>query len=157
MAHTRKTLLLDSNWDICLTGGTADPYGQTFGFAETGAQPFDRGTFWQVERPLTGYGAKIALAQGAYATAQNVANECRLFTNDAYFEPSRGIPYYLVALGQKLSPSVLRARLRDAALLVEDVEDVTDVVLESLDTETRRVTGEIQFTSREGENAAVEL
>ena len=122
MAHTRKTLLLDSNWDL-----TLDKAG------------------------------RIAIAEGAYATAQNVANECRLFTDDAYFETERGIPYYLVALGRKLSPSVLRARLRDAAMLVEDVEDVTEVVLESLDTETRRVTGEIQFTSREGENASVEL
>ena len=122
MAHTRKTLLLDSNWDLCL-----DKAG------------------------------RIAVADGAYATAQNVANECRLFTNDAYFETDRGIPYYLIALGKKLSPSVLRARLRDAALLVEDVDEVTEIVLESLDTETRRVTGEIQFTSREGENASVEL
>lgn len=122
MAHTRKTLLLDSKWDLCL-----DKAG------------------------------RIAIAEGAYATAQAVANECRLFTDDAYFEPGRGIPYYLIALGRKLSPSVLRARLRDAAMLVEDVEDVTEVVLESLDTETRRVTGEIQFTSREGENASVEL
>lgn len=122
MAHTRKTLLLDQQWDL-----TLDKSG------------------------------RIAVAEGAYATAQNVANECRLFTNDAYFETDRGIPYYLIALGKKLSPSVLRARLRDAAYLVEDVEDVTDVVLESLDTETRRVTGEIQFTSKEGENATVEL
>ena len=122
MAHTRKTLLLNSDWDLSL-----DKSG------------------------------RIAVAEGAYATAQNVANECRLFTNDAYLEPERGIPYYLIALGRKLSPSVLRARLRDAAYLVEDVEDVTDVVLESLDTETRRVTGEIQFTSKEGENAAVDL
>ena len=122
MAHTRKTLLLNSQWDL-----TLDKSG------------------------------RIAVADGAYATAQAVANECRLFSNDAYFEPDRGIPYYLIALGKKLSPSVLRARLRDAAYLVEDVEDVTDVVLESLDTETRRVTGEIQFTSKEGENASVEL
>ena len=122
MAHTRKTLLLNGDWDL-----TLDKSG------------------------------RIAVAEGAYATAQNVANECRLFTQDAYFEPSRGIPYYLIALGRKLSPSVLRARLRDAAYLVEDVEDVTDVVLESLDTETRRVTGEIQFTSKEGEDAAVDL
>ena len=122
MAHTRKTLLLNADWDL-----TLDKSG------------------------------RIAVAEGAYATAQNVANECRLFTQDAYFEPDRGIPYYLIALGRKLSPSVLRARLRDAAYLVEDVEDVTDVVLESLDTETRRVTGEIQFTSKEGENAAVDL
>lgn len=122
MAHTRKTLLLDSNWDL-----TLDKAG------------------------------RIIVADGAYATAQNVANECRLFTDDAYFETERGIPYYLVALGRKLSPSVLRARLRDAAVLVEDVEDVTEIVLESLDTETRRVTGEIQFTSKEGEDASVEL
>ena len=122
MAHTRKTLLLDKQWDICL-----DKAG------------------------------RIRIAEGAYATAQNVANECRLFTDDAYFEPERGIPYYLIALGRKLSPSVLRARLRDAAFLVDDVEDVTGVELESLDTETRRVTGEIQFTSKEGENASVEL
>ena len=122
MAHTRKTLLLNGDWDL-----TLDKSG------------------------------RIAVAEGAYATAQNVANECRLFTQDAYFEPDRGIPYYLIALGRKLSPSVLRARLRDAAYLVEDVEDVTDVVLESLDTETRKVTGEIKFTSKEGENAAIEL
>ena len=122
MAHTRKTLLLNGNWDL-----TLDKSG------------------------------RIAVADGAYATAQAVANECRLFTNDAYFETERGIPYYLIALGKKLSPSVLRARLRDAAYLVEDVEDVTDVVLESLDTETRKVTGEIKFTSKEGDNAAVEL
>ena len=122
MAHTRKTLLLNGNWDL-----TLDKSG------------------------------RIAVAEGAYATAQAVANECRLFTDDAYFETERGIPYYLIALGRKLSPSVLRARLRDAAYLVEDVEDVTDVVLESLDTETRRVTGEIQFTSKEGEDASVEI
>lgn len=122
MAHTRKTLLLNSNWDL-----TLDKAG------------------------------RIAIAEGAYATAQAVANECRLFTDDAYFEPDRGIPYYLIALGKKLSPSVLRARLRDAALLVEDVDEVTEIVLESLDTETRKVKGEIQFTSKEGENASVEL
>ena len=56
MAHTRKTLLLDSNWDLCL-----DKAG------------------------------RIAVAEGPYATAQAVANECRLFTDDAYFEPQRGI------------------------------------------------------------------
>ena len=122
MAHTRKTLLLDRNWDVCLDKG-----------------------------------GRIAVAEGPYATAQAVANECRLFTNDACFDQERGIPYYLIALGQKLSPSVLRARLRDAAYLVEDVEEVTDIVLESLDTETRKVTGEIKFTSKEGEDASVEL
>lgn len=122
MAHTRKTLFLDQNWDVCLDKG-----------------------------------GRIRIAEGAYATAQNVANECRLFTNDACFETERGIPYYVIALGQKLSPSVLKARLRDAAYLVEDVDNVTGVELESFDTETRKVTGEITFTSVEGENASLEL
>lgn len=139
MAHTRKTLMLDRNWDLCL----------------------EKGFVWR-EKTVNGAtvrykASSLKLAEGAYATAQNVANECRLFTNDAYFDQDRGIPYYLIALGHKLSPSVLRARLRDAAELVEDVQTVTGVELESLDTETRRVTGEIQFTSKEGEHASVEL
>lgn len=122
MAHTRKTLMLNDKWDICLDKG-----------------------------------GRIQLAEGGYATAQNVANECRLFTSDAYFDQERGIPYYLIALGHKVSPSVLRARLRDAALLVEDVAEVTEIKLDALDTETRRITGDIQFTSKEGENAAINL
>ena len=139
MAHTRKTLMLDRNWDLCL----------------------EKGFVWR-EKTVNGEtvlykASSLKLAEGAYATAQNVANECRLFTNDAYFDQDRGIPYYLIALGHKLSPSVLRARLRDAAELVEDVQTVTGVELESLDTETRKVTGEIQFTSKEGERASVEL
>ena len=139
MAHTRKTLMLDRNWDLCL----------------------EKGFVWR-EKTVNGStvrfkAASLKLAEGAYATAQNVANECRLFTNDAYFDQDRGIPYYLIALGHNLSPSVLRARLRDAAELVEDVQTVTGVELESLDTETRKVTGEIQFTSKEGERASVEL
>jgi len=101
--------------------------------------------------------APLQIAQGGYATAQNVANECRLFTRDAYFDQDRGIPYFLITLGHHLSPSVLRARLRDAAMLVEDVAEVTDIILETLDTDTRRLTGEIRFTSREGENASISL
>ena len=139
MAHTRKTLMLDRNWDLCL----------------------EKGFVWR-EKIVNGAtvrykASSLKLAEGAYAMAQNVANECRLFTDDAYFDQDRGIPYYLIALGHKLSPSVLRARLRDAAELVEDVQTVTGVELESLDTETRKVTGEIQFTSKEGERASVEL
>lgn len=123
MAHTRKTLLLDGNWDLCLDSG-----------------------------------GRIKTSAGAYATAQNVANECRLFTNDAYFDIERGIPWFLIALGQTaISPAVIKARLRDAALLVKDVDEVTGVELDTLDTDTRRLTGTVNFTSKEGENGSVEL
>jgi len=122
MAHTRKTLLLDENWDVQLTKS-----------------------------------GRIAVAEGDYATAQNVANECRLFTEDAYFDQERGIPYFLLALGRKVPGSALRTRIRSAALLVEDVATVTDVTLDALNTDTRELTGEVRFTSREGTRVSVEL
>ena len=122
MPHTRKTLLLNENWDVSLTQS-----------------------------------GRIAVALGDYATAQNVANECRLFTEDAYFDQERGIPYFLLALGQKVPGSALRARIRSAALLVEDVATVTDVTLDALNTDTRELTGEVRFTSREGTSVSVEL
>ncbi len=122
MSHTRKTLLLDENWDVTLTRS-----------------------------------GRMAVALGDYATAQNVANECRLFTNDACFDQQRGIPWFLLALGQAVPGSALRARLRAAALLVDDVADVTSVTLDTLDTDTRELTGEVRFTSKEGTRVAVEL
>ena len=53
--------------------------------------------------------------------------------------------------------SVLNARLRKAALLVDDVQEVTSIDLETFDTETRKVTGDIKFISKEGENGAIEF
>lgn len=122
MPHTRKTLLLNDNWDIC-----------------------------------TDTNGHIAVSVGAYATAQNVANECRLFTDDAYFAQERGIPYYMIALGKKVSTSLIAARLREAALRVEDVAEIKNIELESLDTETRKLTGNISFRSVENEDGTVEL
>ena len=132
MPHTRRTLALNGNWDLTLdTDTVGGPPG-----APTG---------------------RLALHEGAWATAQNVANECRVFTDDLAFERERGIPYFLLTLGHKPSPSVLKARLREAALRVEDVAEVTGVDLEALDTDTRLVRGEIRCTTMEGEDASAEL
>lgn len=109
---------------------------------------------WDLE--VDGYG-KISVSVGGYATAQNVANECRLFTQDACFEQQRGIPYFMIALGKTPALSVLKARLRKAAMLVDDVKEVTKIDIQSFNTDTRQLTGDIQFTSREGENGSIEL
>lgn len=101
---------------------------------------------------LDGVG-RIALTQGDVATAQNVANESRLFTKDAYFTQDRGVPHFAVELGRKLSASVLRSYLRKAALLAPDVKEVADVEVTELDPKTRKLSGSIQFTTKEGENA----
>lgn len=105
---------------------------------------------------VDGYG-KIAVSHGGYSTAQNVANECRLFTEDACFAQQRGIPYFMITLGKTPALSVLKARLRKAALLVDDVKEVTKIEIQSFDTTSRQLTGDIQFTSKEGENGSIEL
>lgn len=95
---------------------------------------------------------RIALATGAEATAQNVANEARLFTKDAYFNQDRGIPYFITTLGQKQNFSVLRAHLRRAALSVADVKEVIAIQINNFDPDTRKLTADIQFTTVEGQN-----
>lgn len=97
---------------------------------------------------LDGVG-RISLARGAEATAQSVANEARLFTNDAYFNQDRGTPYFVSTLGQRTNMAVLRAYLRRAALSVPDVKEVLSIRIVSVDQKTRVVTGDIQFTTKE--------
>ena len=112
MAHTRRTLQLNQQWDLALDGA-----------------------------------GRVAVAEGAAATAQNVANEARLFTNDAYFNQDRGIPYFVMALGQRVNAAVLRSYLRQAALAVDDVSEVLAIEIDNLNPASRVLSGDIQFTT----------
>lgn len=104
---------------------------------------------WDIQLTASG---RIDVSIGDYATAQDVSNECRLFTKDAYFDQERGIPYYELVLGPEVSASTLRAYLRDQAEYVGDVQEVQEIQLKTLDTETRVMTGDIRFTSKESGN-----
>lgn len=83
---------------------------------------------WDVT--LDGVG-RIALTGDDYATAQNVANESRLFTEDAYFIQDQGIPHFTIELGRRANNAVLRSYLRRAALQVPDVKQVLSVEIYS--------------------------
>lgn len=112
----------------------------------------DRET-WDVT--LDGSG-RIALSGDEHATAQNVANEARLFTADAYFIQDQGIPHFIATLGRRVNNAVLRSYLRRAALRVPDVKGVLSVQITGFDPVTRTLTGDIQFTTVEGaENGAI--
>ena len=102
---------------------------------------------------LDGVG-RIALTRDELATAQNVANEARLFTEDAYFIQNKGIPHFIIELGRRVNTSVLRSYLRRAAMQVPDVKEVTSVEVINFDPKTRTLTGDIQFTTKEGANNA---
>ena len=106
---------------------------------------------WDVT--LDGSG-RIALTGEDYATAQNVANEARLFTDDAYFIQDQGIPHFVVDLGKRVNNSVVRAYLRRAALRVPDVHEVLAVNITGFDPKTRTLTGDIQFKTVGGAQPA---
>jgi hypothetical protein len=107
---------------------------------------------WDLALDGTG---RIALANGDYATAQNVANETRLFTNDAYFIQDKGTPYFAVSLGQRTNQAIVRSYLRRAALRAQDVKEILSIRIVSVNPETRTLTGDIHFTTVEGGNGAV--
>lgn len=114
MAHTRRTLALNSDWDIYLS---------------------DTGQFKEYV--------------GNWSTAQAVANECRRFLNDTYFDYDIGVPHFDIELGQPLPEAPFRNALRNAALRVDDVAEVIDVEIESFDKDTRVLTGNITFRTIE--------
>lgn len=97
---------------------------------------------------------QIAIAGREYSIAQNVANAIRLFTEDAWFDPDRGIPHFDLDLGKKTSLAVIRSRYREAALAVEGVLEA-DVQIYGI-TE-RTLEGNIHLTLTNGAEADVAL
>lgn len=115
---------------------------------------------WDIEKDSAG---NISLTTGAYAIAQTVANTVRLFKNDAYFEQDRGIPHFDIDLGSafSVSESVLRSRVKQAALAVSGVKDA-EVTLEYATLEyeeeekkKRVLGGQIRLTLTDGTTVQV--
>ena len=93
-------------------------------------------------------GGNIATAQDSYGIAQNVANAVRLFMNDAYYDPERGVPHFLIDLGVTPDMSVVRSRSRRASL---SVDGVTDANVEITTITDRVMGGTIAVTTEEGD------
>ena len=93
-------------------------------------------------------GGNIATTQDSYGIAQNVANAVRLFMNDAYYDPERGVPHFLIDLGVTLDMSVVRSRIRRASL---SVDGVTDANVEITTITDRVMGGTIAVTTEEGD------
>ena len=104
---------------------------------------------WDITLDSSG---RIARSTQAYAIAQNVANAVRLFTGEAFFAMDEGIPHFDIELGKtRPALSVLRARMREAALTVEGVLDA-QITLD--DVQERKLTGEILLTVADGDKSS---
>ena len=93
----------------------------------------------------------ILLTSGALAIAQNLANEIRLWTNDAYFQQANGIAWKEVQLAKKLDSSVLAQIIHEAGNRVSGVKYVDSVTVTAVDEESRTLHGEITITTESGE------
>ena len=119
---------------------------------------------WDLQLDAAG---NIMTSSGDYAVAQNVANAVRLFTDDAYYDPDRGIPHFALTLGRKPVMSVFRAVVRRAALGVDGVRaaEVKDLALSQKDAQSpdgssvtpRTLTGDIQLTMEDGETYGIDI
>ena len=120
---------------------------------------------WDLQLDAAG---NIMTSSGDYAVAQNVANAVRLFTNDAYYDPDRGIPHFALTLGRKPALSVFRAVVRQTALGVDGVRaaEVKDLALsQTASAQTpagenippRTLTGDIQLTMEDGETYGISI
>jgi len=104
---------------------------------------------WDITLDSSG---RIARSMQAYAIAQNVANAVRLFTGEAFFAMDEGIPHFDIELGKtRPALSVLRARMREAAL---NVEGVLDAQITLDDVQDRTLTGEILLTVADGDKSS---
>lgn len=82
----------------------------------------------------------------AYATAQEVANQVRLFTNDAYYNTEDGIPHFILDLGQRPIESLVKSRIKEACLKVANVASVEIKQVEVID---RVLKGKIELTLKD--------
>ncbi len=95
----------------------------------------------------------IAVATNGYAIAQDVASQCRLFSQELLFDRSQGLPYFTKILGQLPPTQFLKAQFNAAALSVPGV--ATAQTFLSFDPKTRVLSGQVQVTTTAGQTFTV--
>ena len=98
----------------------------------------------------------LQTTSGLYCDAQNVANACRLFTNDAYLAQDKGIPHFGVDLGIIPALSEVRAWYRKAAMDVENIQSAS-IEITGINADTRTLEGIITATVVTGETFTIEI
>lgn len=102
---------------------------------------------WDIHTDETG---KIRVTDESYGVAQSAANAIRLFTKDAYFDQTKGIPHFDIELGKPFSVSeaVIINRIRQACMNIDGVTDAR-VNLET-DGDGRYLGGNVYITTKAG-------
>lgn len=89
----------------------------------------------------------IAVASDPYARAQDAASEIRLFQRDAYYDQTRGIPYWIDTLGKAPPLAVVKAHIVAAAKLAPGVA-AAQCFLTAVSG--RQISGQVQVVDAKG-------
>lgn len=143
-----------SNQEPLITGGEydnhIDPYSPEIKYGHT--LYLDKK--WDISVDDAG---NIATTKGAYAVAQNAANRIRLFTDDAYFNATQGIPHFDIELGKRpdVSESMLVNRIKKAVMSISGTTGCEPVL--EYDDDGRLVGGNVVITLEGGTTVNVQL
>jgi hypothetical protein len=97
--------------------------------------------------PVVDSAGNIAVASEPYSQAQDAASEAKLFLGEAYYETTRGVPYWQRFLGMRPPVALVKAKLVSAALLVPGVVAARAFVTS---LQGRLLTGQLQITNQDG-------
>lgn len=95
-----------------------------------------------------------AAADDPYALAQDVASSLRTFVGEAWYGPRLGVPYWQAVLGKAPPPSLVKAKLENAAL---QVPGVVEAVVYLTGYETRSLGGYCLARNKQGVEATVAI
>lgn len=101
-------------------------------------------TLWDLTKDSAG---NIAVASEPYSVAQDVSSAARLFLGEAWYNTTRGVPYFQSVLGQFPPLALMKALWRRAALTVP-LAKTAAVFVERV--AAREVTGQIQTKLQTG-------
>lgn len=93
--------------------------------------------------------SNIAMAAPPYALAQDVASAVRTFLAELWYDTNQGIPYFENILGQLPPISLLKRLIVNRALTVSGVVSA-QCVITAFNSNTREISGQIQFIDENG-------
>jgi hypothetical protein len=91
----------------------------------------------------------IAMATPPYALAQDVASAVRLFINELWYSPTKGIPYFEEILGHLPPLSLITGYMEKAALTVPGVVSA-QCIIANYSASDRQIDGQLQFIDETG-------
>lgn len=99
---------------------------------------------WDLVVDLSG---NIAVASDPYSQAQDAASAIKTFTGEVYYDTTLGVPYWQQILGKFPPISLIKEKLRKAALTVPGVVAAKVFIRGS---RNRTVSGQVQIQDASG-------